>query len=75
MNSKQKFRPSVHAAPFDGMEFDDIIMLLLVLVYEMCTLHAWLFPARLLSANCGLARVSVRVHPFLPGFLTKSSEH
>jgi hypothetical protein len=65
----------VHAASFDGMEFDDMIMLLFVLVYEMCTLHAWLFPAGLLSANCGLARVSVRVHPFLPGILTKSSKN
>jgi hypothetical protein len=75
VSSKQQFRPSVHAAPFDGMEFDDMIMLLLVLVYEMCTLHAWLFPAGLLSANCALARVSVRVYIFLPGFSTKSSKN
>jgi hypothetical protein len=32
VSSWQQFKPSVHAAPFDGMEFDDMIMLLFVLV-------------------------------------------
>jgi hypothetical protein len=32
VSSWQQFQPSVHAAPFDGMEFDGMIMLFLVLV-------------------------------------------